>query len=139
MRHRKDAVKLGRSPAHRAALVASLVTNLIREKRIQTTLAKAKLARRQAEKLVTLARKGTLAARRLVVAELDGHVEPVKVLFADLLPKFEGRHGGYTRILKTARRRGDAAQMAILEWVGVDIPVKTRKKKAAEGEEKPKA
>jgi large subunit ribosomal protein L17 len=138
MRHRKDSVKLGRSPAHRAALVASLVGNLIIQKRIRTTLEKAKLARRRAEKLVTLARKGTLAARRLAIAQLDGKTQLVAMLFADLLPKFEGRHGGYTRILKTSTRRGDGAQMALLEWVGVDIPVKTRKKKPEEGENKPK-
>jgi len=140
MRHRKNSVKLGRSPAHRAALVASLVRNLIVEKRIRTTLQKAKLARRRAEKLVTLARKGTLAARRLAIAQLDGKTRPAAMLFSDLLPKFEGRNGGYTRILKTSTRRGDGAQMCLLEWVGVDIPVRTRKKKkAGEGEEKPKA
>ena len=116
MRHQRLAKKFGRSKAHRAELMASLVANLIIQDRITTTLPKAKQARRDAEKMVTLARKGTLAARRLAASRLRSP-EAVKKLFDAVVPAMDGRPGGYTRIVKTGTRRGDAAEMAILEWV----------------------
>ena len=116
MRHQRVAKKFGRSKAHRAELMASLVANLILQDRIVTTLPKAKQARRDAEKMVTLARKNTLAARRLAAARLRSP-EAVKRLFDAVVPAMDGRPGGYTRIVKTGTRRGDAAEMAILEWV----------------------
>lgn len=116
MRHQRVAKKFGRSTAHRAELMASLVANLIIQDRITTTLPKAKQARRDAEKMVTLARKGTLAARRLAASRLRSP-EAVKKLFDAVVPAMDGRPGGYTRIIKTGTRRGDAAEMAILEWV----------------------
>lgn len=125
MRHRNSDRKLGRTSAHRRATVASLVCHLIREKRIRTTLAKAREARRQAEKMVTLARKGTLAARRQAAARLRDEAA-VEMLVKDLAPTFEGRAGGYTRILKMGRRSSDGSEMALLEWVDVDVPDKTR-------------
>ncbi len=116
MRHQRVAKKFGRSKAHRAELMASLVANLIIQDRIVTTLPKAKQARRDAEKMVTLARKGTLASRRLAASRLRSP-EAVRKLFDAVVPAMDGRPGGYTRIIKTGTRRGDAAEMAILEWV----------------------
>jgi len=120
MRHKKQSVKLGRSPSHRKALLSSLVCNLIKRRRVTTTVQKAKLARIEAEKLVTLARKGTLHARRLAAARLR-QPDAVSLLFSDIVPLCEGRPGGYTRILKLGRRRSDGAEMAILEWVGAAV------------------
>ena len=116
MRHQRVAKKFGRSKAHRAELMASLVANLILQDRIVTTLPKAKQARRDAEKMVTLARKGTLASRRLAASRLRSPAA-VKKLFDAVVPAMDGRPGGYTRIVKTGTRRGAAAEMAILEWV----------------------
>lgn len=116
MRHNRIAKKFGRSTSHRKALMSSLVTNLILESSIKTTLAKAKQARKDAEKIVTLARKGTLAARRLSAARLQ-QPKAVKKLFDNVVPMMEGRAGGYTRIVKLGRRRGDGAEMCILQWV----------------------
>lgn len=121
MHHRRKTTKLGRSPEHRIAMVAALVCSLIEEKRITTTLAKARLARSAAEKLVTVARAGTPVARRRVLAELR-HREPLRTLFTDIVPKLAGRNGGYTRIVKLGRRIGDNAEMALLEWVGITGP-----------------
>ncbi|MFO7937452.1 MAG: 50S ribosomal protein L17 [Kiritimatiellia bacterium] len=116
MRHKRIVKKFGRSTSHRKALMSSLVTNLILESSIKTTLAKAKQARRDAEKIVTLARKGTLASRRLAAARLQ-QPKAVQKLFNDVVPMMEGRAGGYTRIIKLGRRRGDATEMCILQWV----------------------
>ena len=116
MRHQRLAKKFGRSKAHRAELMASLVANLIIQDRITTTLPKAKQARRDAEKMVTLARKGTHAAPPLAASRLRSP-PAVKKLFDAVVPAMDGRPGGYTRIVKTGTRRGDAAEMAILEWV----------------------
>ena len=120
MRHQKQSVKLGRSPSHRKALLSSLVCNLIKRRRITTTVQKAKLARIEAEKIVTLARKGTLHARRLAASRLR-QPDAVSLLFSDIVPLCEGRPGGYTRILKLGRRRSDGAEMAILEWAGAVV------------------
>lgn len=124
MRHKCIAKKFGRSMSHRKALMESLVANLILNNRIVTTLPKAKQARRDAEKMVTLARKGTLASRRLAAARLRSP-EAVSKLFDAVVPAMDGRPGGYTRIIKTGARRGDAAEMAILEWVAAPKAVVT--------------
>ena len=116
MRHKCIAKKFGRSMSHRKALMESLVANLILNDRIITTLPKAKQARRDAEKMVTLARKGTLASRRLAAARLR-NPEAVSKLFDAVVPAMDGRPGGYTRIIKTGTRRGDAAEMAIIELI----------------------
>ncbi len=120
MRHQKQNVKLGRSPSHRKALLSSLVCNLIKRRRITTTVQKAKLARIEAEKLVTLARKGTLHARRLAASRLR-QPDAVALFFSEIVPLCEGRPGGYTRILKLGRRRSDGAEMAVLEWSGAAV------------------
>jgi large subunit ribosomal protein L17 len=134
MRHRKLDKKLGRSPSHRKELVASLVCNLIVEKRIKTTLPKARVARSYAEKMVTLGRKGTLASRRLAISRLRRETI-VQKLIEEIVPNLEGRKGGYTRITKLGRRGSDGSQMAMLEWVDIKAPDKTRKK-ATEAEAK---
>lgn len=118
MRHRKKTInKLGRRSSHREALMASLVCHLIEKGRIRTTLPKAKAARQVAEKMVTLGKKQTLAARRLAVSRLHNK-DAVKQLFDELAPSFEGRNGGYTRIMKLGQRVSDSSEMALLEWVG---------------------
>ena len=116
MRHRKKTVKLGRTSAHRNELLANLVCGLIEHRRIKTTVAKAKAARSLAEKMVTLGKKGTLAARRQAIATLKQE-ELVRVLFDEVAPGFIGRDGGYTRILKLGRRISDSSEMVLLEWV----------------------
>ncbi len=121
MRHRKKTVKLGRSSAHRNELLANLVCALIDNKRIKTTAPKAKAARSLAEKMVTLGKKGTLAARRQAIATLKNE-KSVKELFDSVAPVFESRNGGYTRIIKLGRRISDSSEMVILEWVETAAP-----------------
>ena len=116
MRHHRVAKKFGRSTAHRKALMKSLVTNLILAESIETTLPEAKQARKDAEKIVTVARKGTLAARRLASARLQ-QPKAVQKLFDKIVPAMEGRKGGYTRILKLGTRKGDGAPTCLLQWV----------------------
>ena len=116
MRHQRVMKKFGRSKEHREALMKSLVTNLILAESIKTTLPKAKEARKDAEKMVTIARKGGLAARRLAASRLQ-QPKAVQKLFDKIVPAMEGRKGGYTRILKLGARKGDAAPMCILQWV----------------------
>lgn len=123
MRHLKRTVKLGRTSEHRNRMLASLVCSLIKHRRITTTLAKAKAARPMAEKMVTLAKRGTLHARRLALARLYQDKEALRILFRDIAPLHKTRPGGYTRILKLMHpRRGDAAPMAILEFVEAMTP-----------------
>jgi large subunit ribosomal protein L17 len=135
MRHRVAGKKLGRSSGHRKALRRNLITALFHHERIETTEAKAKAIRSQAEKLITLAKRGLAAeqedpargvyARRLAagrinrwVTEPDGTVVDVlDKLFNDLAPRYEDRPGGYTRIYKLGLRKGDAARMVLLELV----------------------
>jgi len=133
MRHRVKDRKLGRTREHRRALLSALVCALIREKRIKTTLVKAKEARSLAEKMITLARKRNLAARRLAIAQLRD-TSVVAELFEKIGPQFDGRQGGYTRITKLGQRRSDGSEMALLEWVGI-VPAERKKKKKAEAEE----
>ncbi len=116
MRHRKKTVKLGRTSAHRNELLSNLVCALIDNKRIKTTAPKAKAARSLAEKMVTLGKKGTLAARRQAIATLKQEGS-VKELFDSVAPTFADRAGGYTRIIKLGRRISDSSEMVLLEWV----------------------
>lgn len=127
MRHKMVSTTFGRSSAHRHALLARLVGCLIEEKRIVTTLSRAKAARTLAEKMVTLARRGGLAARRKVIATLR-RPPVVKALFEQIAPLCKDRSGGYTRIIKLGLRRGDNAPMAILEWVSIASVDKKKKK-----------
>ena len=120
MRHLKRTAKLGRQFEHRNAMLANLVCSLITHRRVVTTLAKAKAARSVAEKLVTLGKRGTLHHRRLAAARLHQE-DATRVLFNELAPVFKERRGGYTRIVKLSPRPGDAAQLAILEWVETPV------------------
>jgi large subunit ribosomal protein L17 len=130
MRHRVHTFKIGRSSAHRRAMLANMVSSLFTHGQVQTTLVKAKEARRFAEKLITIGKKGDLHRRRLAVAKLRDK-DAVKLLFDEIAPSYEGRDGGYTRILKLGVRRGDAAEMCILQLVKDPVEVKENKKKAA--------
>jgi large subunit ribosomal protein L17 len=131
MRHRKNNVKLGRSAAGRKALLSSMVCNFIEEQRIQTTLAKAKLTRTLAEKMVTLGKLGTLSARRNALALLRQRKHVTK-LFESIAPQYKERKGGYTRIVKLGKRGSDGSEMAILEWVDLARVDKRRKPKEAQ-------
>ena len=132
MRHRMQSSRFGRSPSHQRALLASLVCALIKERRIVTTIQKARTARRLAEKTMTLAKRGTLAGRRRAILLLHNK-QAVKILFADLAPGYKDRSGGYCRILKTGSRRNDSSRMAILEWVGLNKVDRKKKKPDEEG------
>ncbi|MDB6029313.1 MAG: ribosomal protein [Verrucomicrobiales bacterium] len=158
MRHLKRTAKLGRTSEHRNAMLANLVCSLIKHKRITTTISKAKAARSVAEKMVTLGKGGTLHDRRLAAARLRHSAKSqheskaareeyrksqdvVHILFDEIAPTFKNRPGGYTRIIRVGnQRQGDAAQMAILEFVditaAVSEPAKTEAP-AAKAEEAP--
>ncbi len=122
MRHRRKTIKLGRSTAHRDSLLANQVCSLIEHHRIKTTLAKAKAAKPLAERMVTLAKRGDLHARRTAISYLK-HKDLVKILFEKIAPAASNRHGGYTRITKLGPRQSDSAPMAYLEWVDGSLPV----------------
>ena len=119
MRHRKSNARLDRSPAQRRALYRSLVTNLFREERISTTLAKAKSMRPIAEKIITTARTDDVKSRRKVAAYLLDK-EIVVRLFERIAPRYKARNGGYTRITKLMPRAGDAAKLAVIELLNED-------------------
>ena len=116
MRHRVDTFKIGRSGAHRRAMLANMVSSLFEHGRIETTIVKAKAAASFAERLITLGKKGEIHHRRLAFARLRNK-EAVKTLFDEIASKYAGRQGGYTRIFKLGRRRGDAAEICILMLV----------------------
>lgn len=134
MRHRKAGVKLKRDISGRRALLRGLVTNVIEEERITTTVPKAKAARPLVEKLITLAKEDNLNTRRKAAAFLTtkGSVEK---LFDKLGPRFNQRNGGYTRIVKLGWRKGDGAETAKLELVGSEL-VKRAAERAARREER---
>jgi large subunit ribosomal protein L17 len=119
MRHHRAGKKLGRDSAHRKALYANLAGSLIEHGRIRTTAAKAKAVKPFAEQMITLGKRGDLAARRQAIAELRSQ-DVVHQLFADVAPRFADRPGGYTRIVKLGPRQGDAAEMVYLELVDFD-------------------
>src|SRR5208282_3003951 len=134
MRHLKRTAKLGRTGTHRNRMLANLVCSLIKHRRVTTTLAKAKAARSVAEKMMTLGKAGTLHDRRLASARLHQDEEAVKVLFNEIAPTQKERRGGYTRIVRLGQRQGDAAQLAILEFVDVPLPEAAPAAAAAEAE-----
>jgi len=116
MRHRNYGRKLSRNTAHRRALLRNLVTSLILDERIETTVAKAKAARGLAEEMITLGKRGDLHARRQA-ASFCMAAPAVKKLFEDVAKRFASRPGGYTRIVRTGWRKGDGADTAVLELV----------------------
>jgi len=116
MRHRKKGRKLNRTASHRRAMLRNMATSLFLHERIETTTAKAKELRPYAERLITLAKRGDLHARRLAAARMQDR-DVVGKLFDELGPRYSDRPGGYTRILKLGARKGDAAEMALIELV----------------------
>jgi large subunit ribosomal protein L17 len=120
MRHRNYGRKLSRNTSHRRSLLRNLVTSLILEERIHTTVAKAKAARGIAEEMITLGKRGDLHARRLAAAYCVG-AAAVKKLFEEIAQRYAGRNGGYTRIIRTGWRQGDGADTAVLELVGTEV------------------
>ena len=138
MRHRKRTAKLGMKSQHRRSTLANLVCSLIKHNRITTTIAKAKVTRRYADKMVTLAKKGALHHRRQALAFLR-EKDAVKKLFTEIGKQHADRNGGYTRVIRVGNRLGDAAEMAILEWTGTVMPPAEPGKEKATQEPKPKA
>jgi len=120
MRHRVRGRKLGRTTAHRKALFRNQLTALFTHERIVTTLAKAKELRPLAERMVTLAGTGSLPARRKVLTMVPDK-EVVRRLFEEIAPRFTARPGGYTRVMRLGRRRGDGAELAIIEFVDYEL------------------
>src|SRR5207244_10397202 len=138
MRHQKKTVRLGRKAEDRKALLANQVCNLIEHQRIKTTLAKAKAVRPIAEKMVTLAKNGSIHALRTAFSTLR-HKDAVKKLFDEIAPRSSERNGGYTRIVRLGQRKSDSASMAFIEWVDAAVVVEeqpTEDKKAKKKETK---
>jgi large subunit ribosomal protein L17 len=119
MRHLKSGRQLSRNSAHRWALMRNLITSLLREEKIKTTDPKAKELRRWVDRVITLGKQGSLHARRQVLSIVQDKAV-VRKLFDSIAPRFKERPGGYTRIIKIGIRRGDAAQMALIELVGTE-------------------
>ena len=117
MRHRKKRNKLSRDAGHRKALIRNLCEQVVEHERVQTTEAKAKLVKPEVEKLITLAKRGDLHARRQALAALGQNKFTVHKLFEEIAPRYAERHGGYTRILKLGPRRSDATEMVYIELV----------------------
>ena len=137
MRHRRAGSKLGRVTAHRWALFRNLLTALFQHERIMTTVAKAKALRPLAERLVTLAKRDNLHARRQALGFVPD-VTVVRKLFDTVAARYADRRGGYTRIIKAGTRRGDAAPMAILELVDRPETPKAKKGKEKKADAAPK-
>ncbi|MBI4024458.1 MAG: 50S ribosomal protein L17 [Verrucomicrobia bacterium] len=141
MRHRNKTLKLGRKTQHRHLMLANLVCSLIQRGRVRTTVEKARAARPLAEKMVTLAKKGTIHHRRLAISRLRQETA-VRKLFTDVAPRCAARNGGYTRIIRLGQRIGDAASTAYIEWVDQAVLMEkaddaTAKKSEAKPAEKP--
>lgn len=116
MRHRKKGRKLSRTASHKKATMRNMATSLFRHERIETTTAKAKELRPYAERLITLARRGDVHSRRLAATKIQDR-EVLGKLFDDIAPRYSERPGGYTRVLKLGSRKGDAAEMSLIELV----------------------
>ena len=137
MRHRLAGRKFHRNTNHRKALLRNLVISLIEHLKIETTVAKAKEARRLAERMITLAKKGDLNSRRLVLSHIPNN-KIVSKLFNEIAPKIK-RSSGYLRVLKTRFRYGDNSDMAILEFVDYDKLKEEKQEDKKEGKKKAKA
>src|SRR5215813_4144612 len=137
MRHRNEGRKLSRNTSHRRALLRNLVTSFLEHGRLMTTLPKAKEIRPLAEKMITLGKRDSLHARRQVQAYLLKEAIAKRV-FDTIAPKFADRKGGYSRIIKLGYRKGDGADLAIIELIGSELEVKKaeRAEKAKEKESK---
>lgn len=137
MRHEVRKKRFDRTSSHRIAMFRNMVTSLIKQERITTTLPKAKALRSLAERMVTLAKVGTLHARRQA-ARIVREPAALTKLFAELGPRFKSRPGGYTRVLRLGFRRGDGAPMAFIEYLGFDTKKKDEKKAPAPAPKKAK-
>ena len=131
MRHKVAGYKLGRTTSHRRSLLRNMVTSLIMEERIETTVIKAKAVRPQVEKMITLGKKGDLAARRQAAAYLMTG-EAVRKLFDTVAPRFGDRNGGYLRITRTGWQKGDGAEKAFIELLGSEQVLDEKRQKRAE-------
>jgi large subunit ribosomal protein L17 len=131
MRHKVAGYKLGRTTSHRRSLLRNLVTSLIMEERIETTVIKAKAVRPQVEKMITLGKKGDLAARRQAAAYLMTD-EAVRKLFDTVAPRFGDRNGGYLRITRKGWQKGDGAEKAFIELLGSEQVLDEKRQKRAE-------
>jgi len=138
MRHRNYGKKLSRNTEHRRALLRNLVTSLLLKERIETTVAKAKAARPLAENLITLGKRGDLHARRQAASYLLSP-DALRTLFGDIAKRYASRPGGYTRIVRTGWRKGDGADLAVLELVGTEVLQKLAEKRAKKMEARRKA
>ena len=136
MRHRKKGRQLGRQTKHRGALFRNLVTSLLDQERIETTEAKAKEIRGFTDRMITLGKEGTLPARRRALGFLRSK-SVVSKLFGDVAARFKDRPGGYTRIIKTRRRIGDAAEMVAIELVARQETTALKKSSASQAQASP--
>ena len=130
MRHGNAGRRFNRTQSHRKAMLANLAISLVEHEQIVTTLPKAKDLRPIVEKLVTIAKKGDLAARRQLASELQNNEIAAKKLFDVLAPRYQARAGGYTRVLKAGFRHGDSAPVAVIEFVDRDVAAKGAADKA---------
>ena len=135
MRHRKGGFKLGRNTSHRRALLRNLVTSIIINDRVHTTVTKAKAARPLVERMITLGKNGSVHARRQALAYLLTP-ESVDRLFSTVSPRYADRNGGYSRIVRTGPRRGDAGEMAYIELLGAEKELTAKAEKRAEARTK---
>jgi large subunit ribosomal protein L17 len=135
MRHRNAGFKLGRNPSHRRALLRNLVTSIILMDRVETTLTKCKATQPLVEKMITLGKRGTVHARRQALAYLMTP-ESVDRLFGVVAPRYAARNGGYTRVTRLGARKGDAAEMAIIELLGAEHELDEKRQKREENRQK---
>ena len=131
MRHRNAGFKLGRNTSHRNALLRNLVTSVIVEDRVETTVAKAKAVRPHVEKMITLGKKGDVHARRQALSFLRTD-DAVKRLFDTVAPRYGDRQGGYLRIVRTGFQKGDGAEKAFIELLGAEQQLDEKRQKRAE-------
>jgi large subunit ribosomal protein L17 len=135
MRHRNAGYKLGRNTSHRRALLRNLVTSIVLEDRVETTIAKAKAARPHVEKLITLGKRGDVHSRRQALAYLQTR-EAVTRLFDTVAPRYGDRQGGYLRIIRSGFQRGDGAEKAFVELLGAEQLLDEKREKRAEARAK---
>jgi large subunit ribosomal protein L17 len=138
MKHKRGFNPLERMSAHRKALHRNMVTSLFRKERIETTKAKAFAVRRTAEKMITRAKEDSVHNRRIISGRLYDEAVVAK-LFTNIAPRMKERNGGYTRIIKLGERKGDAAEVVILELVDYKLDTTEAKKKSKKNEEKSKS
>jgi large subunit ribosomal protein L17 len=138
MRHRKAGNKLGRNTSHRRALLRNLVTSVIIEDRVETTVAKAKAVRPLIEKMITLGKKGDLHSRRQALAFMMTDTSVTR-LFETVAPRYGDRQGGYLRIVKTGFQKGDGAEKAFIELLGAETQLAEKQQKRADIKAKKRA